>query len=679
MRGGALLAVLALAACGGGGGSSGGNGGGGASGVTMSVSPGSITASAIVGQAAPSASFTVNVSGATTGQQLYLSGQYSSSGISDVVDSSGSFPDTITVEFKSPASLGAGTYTDTVQIDVCLDQACTQPVRNSPQTVQVTYTVQASSVTLATLAPASTAAGGAAFVLTVTGTNFTPLSTLQWNGGALITTYSGPTQLSAQVPASDIASAGTALVTVNDPSNGLSNSLNFNVLPPALGIRSISPAQVSVGGPGFMLTVLGSGYTSSSVVQWNGTARTTTLVSSGELVAQIDAADIATLGTAQITVHDPASANGDSAAQALDIVAVSRDAVSFQMNPAHTGSVSFNSVSFPTGSSWSVDVGGTPSYALIAQGLVIVTVSLSSGGSEIVALDQGDGHTVWGPMLIGSQASAAFDAGRVFFVSSPSLGSATMEAVDAGTGQFVWSALVSSAFAGASGVTATDGLVFASGTAFDQSSGAVVWSGGIGGSDSTQAVTADGLYVTFPCTTVAMRPATGEVIWSNNTGCEGGGGGTPVVANQLLYAPNGFATYSGSVFNAETGVSAGTYVSDNPGAFTTTHGYFLQGGTLRAVNLANNSVLWSFTGDGLLNTSPIAVNQYALVGSSSGNLYALDGTTGAVVWQQTLSAPFLPGAGWGAGPPFSGLAAGDGLLVVPTGTRVTAYLLSATP
>ena len=202
---------------------------------------------------------------------------------------------------------------------------------------------------------------------------------------------------------------------------------------------------------------------------------------------------------------------------------------------------------------------------------------------------------------------------------------------------------------------------------------------GAAGGDSTPAVTADGMYLTYPCTTIDYRPATGETIWSNNTGCSGGGGGTPVVANQLLYAPNGFGTYNGSIFNAETGALAGSYVSDNPGAFTASTGYFLQSGTLRGVTLSNNTVIWSFAGDGTLVTSPIAVNQYVLVGSSSGNLYALDGATGSQVWQVTLGAGLPPGAGWGAGLPLSGLAAGDGLLVVPNGTKVTAYTLSTNP
>lgn len=40
-----------------------------------------------------------------------------------------------------------------------------------------------------------------------------------------------------------------------------------------------------------------------------------------------------------------------------------------------------------------------------------------------------------------------------------------------------------------------------------------------------------------PNTPLALRAATGKTFWTNSSGCVGGGGGTPVVANPLLYAP----------------------------------------------------------------------------------------------------------------------------------------------
>lgn len=49
-----------------------------------------------------------------------------------------------------------------------------------------------------------------------------------------------------------------------------------------------------------------------------------------------------------------------------------------------------------------------------------------------------------------------------------------------------------------------------------QASGAIVWTQLLqGGADSDPAVTADGVYVTYPRQTYDFRPATGDSIWSN--------------------------------------------------------------------------------------------------------------------------------------------------------------------
>ena len=72
--------------------------------------------------------------------------------------------------------------------------------------------------------PSSASAGGDGFTLTVDGSNFLPGSTIQWNGSygqpPLSTFYVSSTQLKAAIPASDIAFAGRALVTVVNPSPG---------------------------------------------------------------------------------------------------------------------------------------------------------------------------------------------------------------------------------------------------------------------------------------------------------------------------------------------------------------------------------------------------------------------------------------------------------------------------
>ncbi len=54
---------------------------------------------------------------------------------------------TLTVTLKPPAGVGSGIYTDSVQIQVCFDSACTKPANNGQFTLPVTYVVDASAGT----------------------------------------------------------------------------------------------------------------------------------------------------------------------------------------------------------------------------------------------------------------------------------------------------------------------------------------------------------------------------------------------------------------------------------------------------------------------------------------------------------------------------------------------------
>src|SRR5277367_3811726 len=67
------------------------------------------------------------------------------------------------------------------------------------------------------LVPDAVAPGGASFTLTVNGTGFVSSSTVNWNGSALATNFVSSSQLTATVPAANIATARTASVSVATP------------------------------------------------------------------------------------------------------------------------------------------------------------------------------------------------------------------------------------------------------------------------------------------------------------------------------------------------------------------------------------------------------------------------------------------------------------------------------
>lgn len=67
-------------------------------------------------------------------------------------------------------------------------------------------------------------------------------------------------------------------------------------------ITSIAPNSKIAGTGAFTITVNGQNFSNTSVVQWNGSNRTTTYVSPTQLTVNITAADIITSGTALVTV-----------------------------------------------------------------------------------------------------------------------------------------------------------------------------------------------------------------------------------------------------------------------------------------------------------------------------------------------------------------------------------------
>ena len=156
---------------------------------------------------------------------------------------------------------------------------------------------------LSSLSPSSAAPGGPSFTITVNGSNFAANSAIVWNGSLLATTFVTGTQLTANVAASLIASAGTANVTVMTPSSGTSGALTFSIAAPTgPSITTLSPSSAAPGGPSFILTVTGTGFTSGSMAQWNGNPLVTIVTSATQLQASVSGTLIASAGTANVTV-----------------------------------------------------------------------------------------------------------------------------------------------------------------------------------------------------------------------------------------------------------------------------------------------------------------------------------------------------------------------------------------
>jgi hypothetical protein len=197
--------------------------------------------------------------------------------------------------------------------------------------------------TITTISPNSAVAGGAAFTLTINGTNFVAASMVNFGGSAPATAFVNSTQLTAAIPAASIASNGTpAAVTVTNPApgGGTSKAINFTITSSSSSVPTISvldPSGVPAGEPSFQLLVVGpypgSNFVTGSVVRWNGSDRAT--MSNGSvngLIAQISASDVAAAGTAAVTVFNPGPGGGSSNALTFTITTGAVDPQSIAVN-----------------------------------------------------------------------------------------------------------------------------------------------------------------------------------------------------------------------------------------------------------------------------------------------------------------------------------------------------------
>jgi hypothetical protein len=242
-------------------------------------------------------------------------------------------------------SARATTFVNAGQLTATITAADVQSVNLIPVTVfnptpgggtsnAINFNITTPVPALTSLVPNSATAGGAAFTLTLNGSNFVNSSVAQWNGSARATTFVNAGQLTASITAADILTAGTASVTVftptivpgvvrpqGAPSGTTSNSLTFtiNAANPLPTLTSLVPNSAAAGSAAFTLTLNGTNFISTSVVQWNGSARTTTFVNSGQVTAAITAADIASSGTASLTVVNPTPGGGTSNALTFTI------------------------------------------------------------------------------------------------------------------------------------------------------------------------------------------------------------------------------------------------------------------------------------------------------------------------------------------------------------------------
>ena len=218
--------------------------------------------------------------------------------------------------FVSDSELRATIVTADIASAGVADVTVFNPPRGGGESNVVSFTVDNPVPWIHSLQPASVLEGGEGLELVVRGGDFVSTSVVRWDGQDRSTQFVTRGELRAAISAADVAAAGIISVSVHSPApgGGDSSEVAFAVNHPAPVLEGIDPATSPAGAAGLSLTVQGQGFVVASVVRWEGTDRPTSYVSATQLTAEIPADDLASPGTAKVTVFTPQPGGGESAA-----------------------------------------------------------------------------------------------------------------------------------------------------------------------------------------------------------------------------------------------------------------------------------------------------------------------------------------------------------------------------
>lgn len=162
---------------------------------------------------------------------------------------------------------------------------------------------------ISSLNPPSSVATDTPFTLQVDGANFVPGAAVYFGGRVRTTTFVNSTQLNVSILGSDIDNEGSILVFVFNslPGGGASASVIFPVTSLVPVISSTNPASVTASPNVFDFYAIGSNFTSSSVLTFNGAPLYTLYFGPNLLFGIAPEGDIAAPGFATIVAANPSN------------------------------------------------------------------------------------------------------------------------------------------------------------------------------------------------------------------------------------------------------------------------------------------------------------------------------------------------------------------------------------
>ncbi|MBP6532059.1 MAG: T9SS type A sorting domain-containing protein [Bacteroidia bacterium] len=163
--------------------------------------------------------------------------------------------------------------------------------------------------------------------------------TVDISSTGILTTGSGTTpSFSSGVLASrtvSFSNQGTFTITATKTGGSETGTSNlFQVNYPAASLSTISPSCITPGGSTFVLIAIGTNFTPTSIVRFNGTNRSTTFVSATQLQATIPSSDISLPDIYSISIYVPGT--GTSNPIVLNMNTATTDNVSICQGSSYT-------------------------------------------------------------------------------------------------------------------------------------------------------------------------------------------------------------------------------------------------------------------------------------------------------------------------------------------------------
>ncbi|MBI3595608.1 MAG: Ig-like domain-containing protein [Nitrospirae bacterium] len=210
--------------------------------------------------------------------------------------------------------------------------------------------------------------------VTIAGQNFDPSAptknVVKFGGVQAVVVTATVTQLETSVPSGAPLGAGTITVATR----GGTASAAFTVENPVPTLALLTPNSIIAGSGAFTLILNGGSFLPSSSVNFGGTVLTPIFISSTQLQVNVPASAVATPGTIQVTVTNPAPGGGISNSLPFDVIGPVITNLSPDNGPIGTP-VTITGMNFdPTAANNQVKFNGTAAIISSATATAIQTV-----------------------------------------------------------------------------------------------------------------------------------------------------------------------------------------------------------------------------------------------------------------------------------------------------------------